>query len=119
MEKDPDGLQPGEAGAKLDHGKPMCAQILGMFARALWSVSEIGTSGAKKYKLGGWQYVSDGENRYADAGMRHFLKEKMGEEIDPDSKQLHLAHEAWNALAKLELMVQDYKNSTEAEERGG
>ena len=105
MEKDPDGLQPGEAGAKLDHGKPKCAQILGMFARALWNISEIGTFGADKYSMGGWEHVEDGENRYADAGMRHFLIAKMGEEIDPDSEKLHLAHEAWNALAKLELYL--------------
>lgn len=104
-EKDPNGLTPGTPGAKLDQGKPKAAQILGMFSRALWQVSLVGTNGAAKYSMGGWQFVEDGFNRYDDAGMRHFLKRGMGEEIDPDFNLLHLSHEAWNALAKLELYL--------------
>jgi len=108
-EVDPRGLNASEPGAKLDAGKPKCAQILGMFARALWAVSEVGTMGAKKYSMGGWEKVADGKNRYADAGMRHFLLEAMGEEVDPDFEFLHLSHKAWNALAELELYLRDNK----------
>lgn len=97
-ETDPAGLTPDTPGAKLDAGKPKAAQILGMFARALWAVAEVGTFGAEKYSMGGWQSVPDGENRYADAGMRHFLKGAMGETTDPDSELLHLSHEAWNCI---------------------
>ncbi len=107
MEKDPDGLRPNDQGAKLDEGKPKCGQILGMFSRALWEVSKVGTFGADKYTMGGWQHVKDGENRYADAGMRHFLKKHMGETTDADSELLHLSHEAWNSLAKLELFLRE------------
>ena len=105
METDPNGLQKNEPGAKLDAGKPKSAQVLGMFSSALTEVARVGTFGANKYSMGGWQLVDDGENRYDDAGMRHFLRRKLGEEFDPDSGLLHLSHEAWNALAKLELYM--------------
>lgn len=108
-EHDPSGIPSHYPGAKLDAGKPKAAQILGMFAHALWEVARVGTFGAAKYSMGGWQHVEDGENRYADAGMRHFLKKWMGEEYDSDSELLHLSQEAWNSLAKLELHLREKK----------
>ncbi|AUR94893.1 hypothetical protein NVP1199A_27 [Vibrio phage 1.199.A._10N.286.55.C10] len=110
-EQDPNGIDQHDSGAKLDAGKPMAGRLLGMFGGALMAVSEVGTFGAKKYTEGGWQHVEDGFKRYDDAGMRHFLKRGMGEEFDADSELPHLAHEAWNALAKLELYLRDKKQS--------
>lgn len=107
MERDRYGLDQHAAGAKLDLGKPMSGRLLGLFAKALYNVSEVGTFGAQKYSEGGWVHVEDGFKRYEDAQMRHYLKRHMGEEIDPDSGHLHLAHEAWNALAKLELYLRE------------
>lgn len=106
-ELDPNGIGQHELGAKLDAGKHMGGRLLGLFAHALTAVSEVGTFGANKYTEGGWQYVEDGIKRYEDAQMRHYLKRHMGESHDPDSGMLHAAHEAWNALAKLELMLRD------------
>jgi hypothetical protein len=37
--------------------------------------------------------------------MRHWLAETQGIELDPDSNLTHAAHLAWNALARLELMI--------------
>ncbi len=105
QEQDPVGLKPSDPGAKLDAGKPKCGEVLGMFAHALWEVSKVGTFGAEKYSMGGWQSVKDGPKRYDNAGMRHWLKEKMGGDVDPDSELAHLSHEAWNALARLELYM--------------
>ncbi|CAM0044925.1 endolysin [Vibrio phage K392] len=110
-EQDPNGIDQHDSGAKLDAGKPMAGRLLGMFGGALMAVSEVGTFGAKKYTEGGWQHVEDGFKRYDDAGMRHFLKRGMGEEFDEDSELPHLAHEAWNALAKLELYLREKKQS--------
>ena len=103
MERDPSGKDQHQSGAKLDGGKIRPGLVLGGFARALWAVSEIGTFGAAKYTDNGWMEVPNGQARYDDAGMRHWLKDKMGQQIDPDSEKTHLAHEAWNALAKLDL----------------
>lgn len=112
-EYDPNGLKPSDPGAKLDGGKPRAGQILKQFSHALWEVSRVGTFGAEKYSMGGWQHVEDAENRYCDAGVRHFLFEGMGETNAADSKLLHLSHECWNKLAELEKHVRALKEKGE------
>ena len=104
-ERDPQGLSQHAPGAKLDAGKTLPALVLLDFAHALNAVAEVGTAGAIKYSESGWLQVKDGEKRYENAMMRHFLKKGMGESVDLDSGQLHQAHLAWNALATLELML--------------
>ena len=106
-EEDPSGLDQHSPGAKLDQGKPMVSLVLGGFARALMEVAKVGTFGAKKYTPNGWMSVANGIDRYSDAKARHQLYEAMGEEHDPDSGLLHAAHEAWNALAVLELKLRE------------
>ena len=106
-ETDPNGKGLNEPGAKADAGKVRPALVLGGFARALLSVSQIGTDGAKKYTDLGWATVPDGINRYEEAMLRHWLKEKSGEEYDADSGSLHSAHFLWNALARLELILRE------------
>ena len=104
IERDPAGLQPHAHGAKLDGEKVMAELTLDGFSRALLAVAEVSTYGAKKYSIGGWQHVEDGQTRYRRAGDRHRLA-RGHETVDPDSRLLHLAHEAWNRLAELELML--------------
>jgi hypothetical protein len=103
IEHDPGGLKPSDPGAKLDAGKTM-AGVLADFPRALKAVAEVGTFGAKKYSRGGWQSVSRGVERYTDAMWRHLLEESISE-FDGDSGLRHAAQVAWNALARLELML--------------
>lgn len=105
MELDPNGIAAHTAGAKLDAGKQRPYLVLGDFAPALAAVVRVGTFGANKYTDHGWLVVPNGFQRYADAQMRHALSHQMGELTDPDSGELHLAHEAWNALAKLTLYI--------------
>lgn len=107
IEQDPTGRKPGDPGAKLDQGKVRPSLIIESMPRALWALAEVGTFGANKYSKDGWIAVPNGQERYADAGYRHILKRAMGERVDPDSEKLHLAHEAWNALAKLELFLRE------------
>lgn len=102
-EVDPTGRDPHAPGAKLDAGKPMMS-LLGDFGMALRAVAEVGTFGARKYTRGGWQTVPDGVNRYTDAMLRHYFAERYGD-TDVDSGLLHAAQAAWNALARLELML--------------
>ena len=110
VEADPNGLHPNSPGAKLDAGKVRPSLVLGGFARALWEVSKVGTYCATKYTDNGWMEVVDGDKRYDDAKMRHWLKEKMGEKCDKDTNLTHLAHEAWNALARLDLYIRETEN---------
>ena len=107
MEKDPTGRGQHELGAKVDAGKLRPALVLGGFARALTAVTEVGTFGANKYTDNGWMVVPNGIDRYTDAMMRHLLKEQQGELTDRDSQLAHAAHLAWNALARLDLMIRE------------
>lgn len=104
-ELDPLGRSAHSAGAKLDAGKPRPSLVLGGFARALMEVTKVGTLGAAKYTDDGWQEVPNGENRYDDAMLRHWLQEKMGETHDAESELNHLAHQCWNSLARLDLYL--------------
>jgi hypothetical protein len=106
-DKDPSGLDQHQAGAKLDAGKVLADQILAGFPRALSAIAEVGTFGAKKYSMNGWQSVEDGINRYMNAACRHRLARHKGELYDPESGMLHSWHEAWNVLAALELMERE------------
>jgi hypothetical protein len=104
-EEDPNGIKQHEAGAKMDSGKPDASLLL-MFGKALTAVSAVGTFGARKYTRGGWQAVPDGTQRYTAALLRHLYQEHY-EVLDRDSDLLHAAHAAWNALARLELMLRE------------
>ncbi len=103
-ESDPKGLVAGQPGAKFDAGKVRPSLILNDMPRAMLAVAEIATYGADKYSEGGWLEVEGGVARYTDAMDRHRIKEGI-ESHDPDSEMLHAAHLAWNALARLELML--------------
>ena len=104
-EADPTGRRPHEPGAKLDAGKaPVVRGALHYFPRALAAVAEVSAYGARKYTWRGWETVPDGVARYSDALGRHLLAEGY-EERDGDTGLLHAAHAAWNALARLELML--------------
>jgi hypothetical protein len=74
-------------------------------------VTRIGTYGAVKYSDNGWMQVVNGTDRYDDAKLRHWLYEKSGIECDPDTQELHAAHEAWNALARLDLIIRNNENN--------
>jgi Domain of unknown function (DUF5664) len=108
VEADPAGLDPHEPGAKVDAGKVRMHLITGGMARAITEVAKIATFGAKKYTDGGWTSVPDGFRRYEDAQQRHAAYRHIGEEIDQESGLSHLAHEAWNALAKLDLYLREH-----------
>lgn len=107
-ESDPTGRGAHTDGAKLDSGKsPILRGALGYFPRALLAVSDVSAFGAAKYLWKGWESVPDGVNRYGDALVRHLAYESTGEHYDGDSKLLHASHAAWNALARLELILKE------------
>lgn len=104
-ERDPNGLDQHEPGAKNDFGKPDASLLL-MFGKALRAVAGVGTFGAEKYTRGGWQHVENGRERYTAAMLRHVFEEEY-ELLDSDSGLYHDAHAAWNALARLELRIRE------------
>jgi len=98
-------------GIKYDGGKaPIFRGAVSYFPRAIEAVASVSAFGASKYAWKGWQSVDDGYNRYSDAMVRHLAYEGKGEVLDPDSGLLHAAHAAWNALARLELLIREREN---------
>ena len=92
-------------GHKYDNGKPpVCRGLLAYFPRALLAVTQVSDVGAKKYAWNDWFNVPEGEVRYSDALGRHLLQEQIMP-ADLETGCLHAAHIAWNALARLELML--------------
>src|SRR5690606_34954678 len=82
-ERDPNGIDPHSAGAKLDAGKVEPELIQRGFARALLAVADVGTYGATKYTRDGWQDVPAGVRRYTHAMSRHLSGEHRGAEGRP------------------------------------
>jgi hypothetical protein len=107
-ERDPNGVPAGAPGAKLDAGKtPVLRGAVQYFPRALIAVAGVSAYGAEKYTWGGWESVPDGVDRYSDAMGRHLVGEVIDGPIDPLTDLMHAAQVAWNALARLELMLRD------------
>lgn len=116
IECDPFGRKPTDAGAKLDHGKPRPGLIFNGMPRALMEVAKVAAYGAAKYSEHGWIIVPNGIARYTDAMDRHRLKEQIEGPMDLDSMNdgvdiMHASQVAWNALARLELMLREQDKS--------
>lgn len=110
-EVDPNGKNPHEPGAKLDAGKVCTFRgAIDYFPRAIECVAAVSTFGASKYAWKGWETVPEGFERYSDAMVRHLTSASKGEFADPDSGLPHAAHAAWNALARLELLLREKEN---------
>jgi hypothetical protein len=60
--------------------------------RALESVADVLTFGAKKYLPNNWKYVENGHERYLDAALRHMSAYMKGEYADPETGMPHLSH---------------------------
>jgi hypothetical protein len=107
-ESDPAGRPAHEPGAKLDAGKsPVRRGLLEYFPRACLAVAQVSAFGAEKYIWGGWRAVPNGVDRYGDAEVRHICDAAIGGPVTADSQLLHATHEAWNALARLELILSE------------
>ncbi|MGA9851824.1 MAG: dATP/dGTP diphosphohydrolase domain-containing protein [Gammaproteobacteria bacterium] len=111
-EQDPHGLSPATPGAKLDGGKsPIVSGLLQHFPLACAEVARVTEFGARKYSWHGWSSVPNGIQRYTDALGRHLAE--IDGPVDADSHFLHAAQVAWNALARLELMLRAEADASE------
>ena len=107
-EYDPNGKSPHEPGAKLDAGKPAVYRgLFDYFPLACCAVAEVSTFGARKYAWKGWESVPDGFARYSDALGRHLLAESSEGCVDSTTGLKHAAQVAWNAMARLELLLRE------------
>jgi hypothetical protein len=107
---------PAHHDSKFDAGKNRLSLVLGDFARAIDAVGMVGTKGAQKYSDHGWLHVSNGIERYTDAMLRHLNKDHQGEFMDDELQLPHAACTAWNALARLELILRKVEEDNESTE---
>lgn len=105
-EKDMHGADPAKVPAKLDAGKDQFVlYVLDYFSDALRGICWVGEYGGRKYYPHSWEGIVEGIERYTEADMRHFLKERSGHLYDDgDSGLAHADMHAWNALARSQLM---------------
>ena len=103
------------SGKKYDSGKVRVGLVLKDFADALYLVASVATYGEEKYgSPSGWKEVDDALNRYNDAKGRHMLEALIDpDSADPESGIIHMAHEAWNSLATLQLHIEGKVNATQ------
>jgi hypothetical protein len=99
-------------GIKHNEGKPQLSLLFTQFSKALEAIAKCSEYGHKKYNKNGedadylnFKRVEGGSKTYADAGLRHRLYKKGT--TDLDSQLLHSYHIAWNALAELELILEN------------
>lgn len=98
------------AGRKDDSGKAPVAQGFdAYFPLAIVAVANVSRFGKEKYNVEyadkNWLRVEGAQGRYEDALGRHSRASLGGELYASDSRLLHAAHRAWNAMATLELML--------------
>lgn len=104
------------SGKKYDQGKaPLVQGCLNYFPKALSEVANVSKYGKEKYQVEysqqNWRDVENGFERYTDADGRHLMYEAVDGLYDPESKLLHAAHHAWNALARLEFLINNLEES--------
>lgn len=110
-----------QSGVKYDAGKPEVVKgALHYFPNALAAVADVSAAGARKYAWDGWRTVPDGVDRYTEAMGRHLLAEREGPtDSGPGGTGcLHAAQVAWNALARLELMLLETEYPATDDNRG-
>lgn len=95
-------VRAGVIGRKDDTGKsPVVKGFMEYFPTAIAEVARVSEFGAKKYDWGNWRFVDNGAERYTEALGRHLLAPG----TDSESGLEHAAHAAWNAMARLELLL--------------
>lgn len=111
VEQDPNGIDSKQPGSKLDAGKvDVLRGAINYFPNALTAVARVSELGAAKYSWKGWETVPDGINRYGAALTRHLLYEPFATDDGPGGlgrTVLHASQVAWNALARLELILKE------------
>lgn len=97
-----------EEGIKTNKNKHQMSLLFKQFPEALKAIVKCSEYGHNKYKetdsdFLNFKRVEGGSKTYADAGLRHRLEQGK----DLESNLPHQYHVAWNALAELELWIQE------------
>jgi hypothetical protein len=100
--------RPKDVAVKFDDGKaPIFQGFINRFPRAIIGVALVSEYGQRKYgSYDGWERVPNGLARYTDAKFRHAVAQSIDGPYDEyDSGLAHAAQEAWNAMARYEMLL--------------
>lgn len=88
---------------------PVWQGVFAYFSQALLAIAAISKFGSVKHNNGNFPttWKDNPATTYADALGRHIMAEGKDGLYDPESGKLHAAHAAWNAVARLELLLND------------
>lgn len=85
--------------------------VIARFPRAILAVAAVSVDGTKKHQVPlddvSYRDLPDAKNLYGEALCRHLLREAIEGPVDPEFDHLHAAHAAWDALARLEVLLID------------
>lgn len=90
-----------------DADKPRPALLHSSMARAVAAVIRVLTYGAKKHSPDGWADVEDVDRVYLEKIYRHLSAEALGDDIEPESGELHAACVAADAMIRLEMRLRE------------
>lgn len=96
-------------GIKYDQEKPRIAEMIIDFKDSIEALTRVWEFGANKYEKSNWKLVNNGIDRYTNALLRHLLAEDTNR-YDDETKMLHAAHIAFNAMARLHFIIEEEKN---------
>lgn len=83
--------------------------FLRKFPRAIEAVADVCKAGDEKHNGGVRTYmgVPNGHQEYSEAMVRHIMAEIKEGPVDSDDGRLHATRICWNALARLEIYLQE------------
>lgn len=101
-------FDPSKEGRK--KGKVRMDLVVQDMPRAIEALARVMTwalSGEKGYAESDWLHVPDGIQKYHGGLHRHDNKEMRGQTLDDESGLHHAIHTAWNAMARVELILRE------------
>ncbi len=96
---------------KEKYSKPPAARgVVTRFPRAILELAKLSQYGTTKHEVSiddvSYRDIPDGEGVLLDAQVRHICQEAItGEVNEDDGGHLHATQDAWNALARLEIIL--------------
>ena len=99
------------AATKEKYSKPPAARgVVTRFPRAILELAKLSQFGTTKHEVSiddvSYRDIPDGEGVLLDAQVRHICQEAItGEVNEDDGGHLHATQDAWNALARLEIIL--------------
>jgi hypothetical protein len=109
-------IEQSKLGKKENKNKPQLSLLFKQFPKALEAITKCSEYGNNKYKetdkdFLNFKRVEGGSKTYADSGLRHRLQTGLDESGLP-----HQYHVDWNALAELELWIEENEQKIDKNE---